>query len=239
MVKADLARKTINEHVSRIRRLFKWGVEHELIPETCWRALHAVSGLKRGRTTAKESKPILPIEDTVVAATLPFLSATITAMVKLQRLTGMRPQEVCQIRPGDIDRTTETWRYTPQVHKTQHRGRERVIMIGPKAQEVLLPFLERPDDVFCFSPRETEDKRRELQHLARSTPIGYGNAPGTNRKRSPKRLPGACYSTGSYHKAIKRACEAAGIERWAPNRLRHSFATQVRAEAGIESARIL
>ena len=35
------------------------------------------------------------------------------------------------------------------------------------------------------------------------------------------------------------ACEKAGIPSWAPNRIRHSFATSARKEYGIEVASVL
>ncbi len=38
---------------------------------------------------------------------------------------------------------------------------------------------------------------------------------------------------------FKRACEKAGVECWAPNRLRHSAATDIRKRFGLEAAQIL
>ena len=64
-------------------------------------------------------------------------------LVRIHRLTGMRPAEVCQLRPCDIDRTDEVWTYRPESHKNQHRGRDRVVPLGPKAQAVLLKYLVR------------------------------------------------------------------------------------------------
>ena len=39
MIQADLSRRTINDHVARIKRMFKWAVAQELIPAT---SLHAL-----------------------------------------------------------------------------------------------------------------------------------------------------------------------------------------------------
>ena len=64
-------RKYINENVSRIRRMFKWGVENEVVPVTVYQALQAVDGLKKGRSLARESRPVFPVRDEVVTATLP------------------------------------------------------------------------------------------------------------------------------------------------------------------------
>ena len=48
---------------------------------------------------------------------------------------------------------------------------------------------------------------------------------------------------GSLHiglvRAIHRACDKAGIDRWGPNRLRHAAATEVRKEFGLEGAQII
>jgi site-specific recombinase XerD len=43
----------------------------------------------------------------------------------------------------------------------------------------------------------------------------------------------------SYAKAVERACIKAKVEIWRPNRLRHTMATHVRAQAGLEAAQIL
>jgi integrase len=46
------------------------------------------------------------------------------------------------------------------------------------------------------------------------------------------------WPTQTYHFEIKKACAAAGIPAWAPNRLRHAFATRARQHSGIEAARV-
>jgi integrase len=47
---------------------------------------------------------------------------------------------------------------------------------------------------------------------------------------------GMPYSTMSYARAIRRACDRAGIAPWGPNRLRHAAATTIRATCGLEAA---
>lgn len=55
MINRDLCRATINQNIGKIRRMFKWGVENELVPETIHRALITVVGLRKGRTRAREN----------------------------------------------------------------------------------------------------------------------------------------------------------------------------------------
>ncbi len=62
-------------------------------------------------------------------------------MAELQRLTGMRPGEVCQFRFGDVDLTGEVWVYRPIQHKTRHRGKTRTIHLGRRAQAIITAFL--------------------------------------------------------------------------------------------------
>ncbi|HUE71263.1 MAG TPA: site-specific integrase [Pirellulaceae bacterium] len=209
LIERGLSRRTINRYSDRIKRIFKWAVSEQLIQPAVYQALSTVGGLRYGRSAAREIEPVRPVACATVAATLPHLPAVVADMVRLQRLTGCRPGEICILRPGDVDSTGEIWLYRPARHKTAHRGKERVIPLGPKAQAVLRPYLLRPADAFCFSPGDSERKRRQARHDARKTPIAQGNMPGTNRKRSPQRKAGERYNSTSYARAIVRGCEAA------------------------------
>lgn len=210
MVDDGLSRRYVNDHVDRIRRMYKWGVGEELVPVTVYEALRAVPALQVGRTEARETTPVQPVADTVVEQTLPHLPEVVARMVKFQRLTGCRPGEVCNLRRCELDMSDEAvWRYVPQSHKTQHHGKQRVIMIGGRAQEVLQPVLARGQEMHCFRPIDSEAKRRAEMTAKRKTPASCGNAVGTNRKPKPRRQPGEEYSTAEYRKAIWRACDQA------------------------------
>lgn len=233
---AKLSRSTINARIATIRRVFRWAAGEELVPPSIPQALSMVAGLQQGRTDAPEAPRVKPVDSATVAATLPKLSSIVSAMVKLQQVTGMRPAEVCLIRPADIDRSGEVWTFTPMTHKTEQHGHHRIIAIGPRGQEILSPFLERSPQAFCFSPAEAENARRTSNHQKRVTAICCGNRPGSNKKRSPKRTPGDRYTPDSYRRAIARACVLAGIPVWGPNRLRHTAATEIRKRFGLDAA---
>jgi hypothetical protein len=61
MIKEGLSRNTINNSIKRIVRAFKWGVGNEIVKSDMLTALRTVSGLKAGRSNAKESKPVEPV----------------------------------------------------------------------------------------------------------------------------------------------------------------------------------
>jgi uncharacterized protein (TIGR02996 family) len=86
---------------------------------------------------------VKPVPAEHVAATLPHLAPHPRAMAELQLLTGMRPGEAAALRFEEIDRAGDVWLFRPARHKTAHRGKERVIAIGPKARAALVAFLLR------------------------------------------------------------------------------------------------
>ncbi len=141
MIEAKLSRGVINRRIDRVKRSFKWAVSEELISVSVYEALRTVTGLRAGRSAAKESERVMPVEMANVQATLPFLNRHLRAMVELQRYTGMRPGEVCKFSLAEVDRSGEVWLFQLSRHKTTHRGKERVIPLGPKAREVIIAFL--------------------------------------------------------------------------------------------------
>jgi integrase len=248
-IEAGLARRYINQRVGRIVRAWGWAVENELLPAGNWQALLAVKGLQSGRTTAKETAPVKPVSDAVFEATLAEIgSPQVRAMLQLIRLTGARPGEVCIMRTADIDRSATPWEYRPQTHKTAHRGHERVIYIGPRAQAVLADWLRADPEAFLFQPREAAAAVREAAQIAGRSDADRARAAGNKRvadarKRGGKarnsRLPGDRYSPGRLGHAVGRACERAEIKHWHPHQLRHAAATELRREIGIEAARVV
>lgn len=253
LIAQDLCRTEINKRVGRIKRAFKWAVSEELVLASVYHGLLTVVGLRQGRTSVRESKSVKPVPDKDVEATLPFLAPPVRAMVQLQRLTGMRPGEVVQIRSGAIDRSGPVWLYEPENHKNQWRGHHRVVPLGPQAQELLLPFLDRPDDAFLFSPKEAEQWRREHRPASsqtdRKTPIypcelrARERRKQQRRQRQRKRPPRDHYDRDSYRRAIeyglKKARKAGiAIAHWHPHQLRHTRATELRKQFGIEAAQV-
>ena len=156
MIDNGLFRTLINRLINRIRRIFKWGVENELVRSSTLEALRAVAPLKRGRCAVRESDPVKPAPESLITAIESYVSRQVWAMIQVQLLTAMRPGEVIQMRRRDIDTTGAVWLYRPESHKTEHHGIERSIYLGPQAQKFVMPFLNRADDDYLFSPLEAD-----------------------------------------------------------------------------------
>lgn len=231
-----LSRYYVNSQMRRLTRIIKWAVGQGIIPPAVHQAILCVEPLKRGRTTAPEAEPVKPVDASTVDATCQHLPLVVADMVKLQLLLGCRPGEVCALKPKDVDRTKEIWEIRLADHKTAWRGKERLIFCGPKAQRILAKYLLRGADEFCFSPAEATEQRLRVKNESRKTPPSCGNVRGSNVKVRPRKSPGTSYTSGTYARAIRYGCIAAKVIPWAPNRLRHSRATEVRARFGLEAA---
>ena len=153
MIEHGWTRKSINRQIVRVRQIFTWAVSREIIPATNLEALRAVKGLREGRSKAKEKPPIQSVSDSVIQATLPHLSPLVADIVRVHRLIGCRPDEVCGMRPADINRSGVVWFYSPAHHKNTWRGKNRCIAVGPRAQAILKRYLFGD---WCF---ESQDKK--------------------------------------------------------------------------------
>jgi integrase len=212
MIEKGWSRTYINAQVGRIRRMFRWAAEEELLPASVYQNLRAVTGLRLGKTTARETRKVKPVSAERVNATLPHLPLVVRAMVCLQQLTGCRPAEVCLIRPLDLDMSNPAcWVYQPPRHKTQHHDMSRHVLIGPKAQEVLRPYLGTRLDVYCFSPAASEALRSDQRRQQRQTPMTPSQQEREMKARRKRRLRGPRdhYDTTSYRNAILRASDRA------------------------------
>ena len=242
-IEKGYARQTVNRYVCTIKQAFKHGVKFGWVDAQINYALQAVDNLKKDRTPAPEYRIIQPISDEIVEKTLPFLPPIVADMVRIQRLIGGRPQDVRNMRSCDIDQTGDVWAYRPFTHKTEHKGKTRVVAVGPKAQAILMPYLIEKrgnPESFLFSPQDTirlhnVEKRRKRKTLNKKGQV----QPSQQNRSNPNafKKPGEQYTKDSYAQAIERACERAGIPHWTPNQLRHTAGTQTTANVSLEAAK--
>jgi integrase len=251
-VDEGLARKTVNEYTAAVRRAFYWAVENELLPGDRGYALWKVKPLGKGK--ARDTAPIAPVSDETVDATLPHLPPMVADMVRFQRLTGCRPGEVCAITREEVRRLAqaqrgkksrtraqslfpelplpaaelEVWEFHPKQHKMSHKGRPRVVMIGPKARDILRPYLAAAGDGRCFPYTPAAYRRAIARACERAfkMPEGLRQFPG---KLSPAEV--------AKLRAEARAWRDEHV--WHPNQLRHSTATEIRARFGLEGSQVV
>jgi hypothetical protein len=150
------------------------------------------------------------------------------------------------------------WLYRPAHHKTRHKGKQRVVAIGPKGQAVIKPFLKLNTQAYLFSPRDALAALRARQRAQRKTKVQPSQR--GRKKQKPQKEPGERYHTTSYAHAVVKAvlaankaqscetckplksrdrcdkCKGAAIPHWHPHQVRHTHATEVRRRFGLEAA---
>lgn len=222
----QLSISTINAIITRLKRMFKKGVEWEFVPAATWQALSCVANLSwRTAPNLRDTAPIKPVDIEHVRAVMPYLKPKFQLMLETHLQTGMRITELCSMRWREISKYNEAlYAYKPTEHKTKHRGVDKVI----------------------FLRAELVERMRELPRRGASAEndfvfISWG------RGKSKKYL-GQVYPTG-YRTAINRGirfCNAAlreqgekEIPAWCPLQIRHSVATLIRQLHGLEAAQAM
>ena len=198
-----------------------------------------MQGITKGKTEVRENDPVLPVDQSTIDATLPHMPPIVADMVQLQRLSGMRPEEVCMIRPVDIDRSGDVWSYVPRTHKMEHKDRQRKIYFGPQAQAILTPYLLRGEDQVCFVPKrkgaDEYSTRSYRDAIHRAGDITFPT-PSPLAKRPKETL--AKWNERLTDNQKKEIAEWQSQHRWSPNQLRHAAATEIRKRFGLEAAQV-
>ena len=235
LVRSGVSRTTVNARLWRVKFMLSWALDEALISAAVKAELTQVKGVKRGRSAAPERPPVRPVDDATIERTVEKMMPSTADMVRVHRLTGMRPCEICAMSWEQIDtgRTPWVYRVPKEANKNDWRGelgRPRVVCIGPKARAIL----ERHrGGGAVFSPRLAMEEYLQARRAERKTPF-YGKADPD--AHVPRKF-GERWTTDSYTGTIAAACRRAGIAPWGANRLRHAFGTEVRRAFGLEAAR--
>jgi integrase len=185
-------------------------------------------------------------------------------MVRLQLASAMRPGELVIMRACDLNMLGPVWEYRPGSHKGEHHDISKVIMLGPRAQEIIRPFLSLDIAGYLFSPKRAVEEQAVERRAERKTKLWPSHVEHQAKKRETRgRKPlHDHYDVNAYRRAIARACDRAfphptlsaiprrkltadqraelkawrKSHRWHPHQLRHSTATLIRRQFGIEAA---
>ena len=221
LVRRGLRRVTVNCYMERVKRMWSWALDEGYVTASKKAELTQVKYLKAHRSDAPESDPVMPVSDADVEATLALLAQNVADMARVQRFTGMRPNEICLMSWADIDTSSEPWVYRPPYHKTAWRGHVRAVLIGKRARSIMEKYRRFPVPFSPVSAIETEA----------ANPSG--------RKRGLPDKITERWDAPLYASALRWAAKSAGISPWSPNQLRHAFATEVRRKYGIYTAAAL
>ena len=74
MIDGGWSRNYVNACTGCIKRLWKWAVSEELVAAEIFQRVNTVEGLRKGRSKAKETKPIRPVAWSEVKLALPHVS---------------------------------------------------------------------------------------------------------------------------------------------------------------------
>ena len=263
----NLSRGTVNEYVSIIVRAFGFGAEHHFVRREQHLDLQSLPALRKGRPPApgiaapKDHRPIEPPSRSSVRRIRRHLGLDVRIMLDLQLLTGMRPNEVCGMRPCHLRRgpNANVLLYIcPASHnKTDHveDSHAKHIWLGPRCIKLLKMLWPKGEDEPFFSPARSEARRRELLAANRSTPHypSHSKTARTGRRREAGILPqslGEMYTASTYRKACVRAGErllaadvAAGVrpaerfQPFTPYQIRHLRGTIIAEREGLKVAR--
>lgn len=236
-VDGDLSRPYVNRLVNLVKRMFAYAVSEELVEVETYQRLRTVEALRFGATDAREPEERKPVALADVRATAAELSPVLRDMLRVLLGTGMRPSEVCRMRPCDIDRTGDVWFYRPKRHKTAGKGKVKAVPLVSDAKEAVTNYLNRPANSYLFSPAESMAWYRAKQRSERKSKVQPSQI---DRKGSdPKKQPGECFDSHSFRQSIQRAAKRAGVKPWVPYQVRHAVASEVRQALGLEASQAL
>ena len=242
-------RRGINDTLKWVKKILKWGVGRNILKiETLIGIENELKLLRIGEKGVKDNIRRKRITEEEFKKVISVSTSVIGDMLRLVWNTGMRPYEICEMRPLDILRDDpECWIYIPSrdyspvgKHKTVRYGKVKVIPLAGECIDILSKRIDDFDSKeYIFSPKDSVAEYRQTKRKNRKTPLSCGNRPGSNRKDNPKKKPGHMYTNSSFAQACKRACKRAGVEEFVPYDLRRTVATKTRAELGKEAARTL
>ena len=223
-------RDVLNRHTRRIISLFKWGVWKELCKESTWQRLTVIPPYKKGEPGTFEGRKRKPVPDDILIRTIKYAVPTEAAMIKVHRLTGARPGEICNLTVGAVD--LQGGKILLTEHKTKAHVGEREVDLRPEAREIIAPYLvgKKPNDA-VFSPRQVMAERFAEKRANRNTKITPSQAERERqRAETPKSRVGESYNPKSYYRMVERLIARAnkageGIPPWFPYMIRHATAT--------------
>lgn len=247
-----LSRNYVNGMVVLIKDLFRWGAEVEIVPQGVYGALLTVKPFGMGKG-GREGAKVKPADISDIDAVLELATPIMRGILELQLLTGARIGEICQLRAIDIDTRGRVWKFTPEHHKTEKKGFSRVVLIGPRGQEIVKRFLKPDLHAYLFTPAEGHRNRVFVQERNGKPFLQQRHYSGTSRCTSGNfreryYADAICSQLVSLVKRADALAHARNpkappevplVRRWHTHQLRHLRATYLRSKYGIDVAQVV
>jgi integrase len=205
-----LTRSGVKQRLCYLRHFFRWAVSKEYATGDILDIIRAHKIPETNLMTLSAGTTKRSVSDDEFRETLARVSPPYDTILRLLRLTGARPSEICGMRPVDIEQLADdAWIYRPESHKTKRLGKHRVIVFEAKCIELLRGHLvgKNPEElIFRLGTRRSGSK-----------PSYTANTMGLDRH-------------------VRGVQDKHGLRRWAPYDLRRTMATKVTGVIGKEAA---
>ena len=217
MLAGRWCRSVGNRQFQRVKAMLRWGVSVELVNSAVYEAARTVHGLPAGRrpsdgSAPRESEGVGLVSLEVASAAWERASPIVEAISRLQWLTGARSGEIVGLRGVRLQMGEQEWIATIPGHKSAHRGKRRVLVFGPRAQEILRPYLKADLTALIF-------------------PITVGGYRRAIARACDRAWPAPADLDDAARKQWRKD------HRWHPHQLRHTRATEIAAKYGKQAAR--
>lgn len=143
-----------NRTLALLRKLFNFALERDLVPGNPTAGI-TMPGQEQSRQralhTADELRAFWNLTDPAAG----YLRARIAAALRFMLLSGARSNEVCDLRPGEIDMTARTWTLPAERSKN---GRAHLLPLTDDMVEIIASQLQGERPLFWTSTAMLEPR---------------------------------------------------------------------------------
>ena len=221
----SLTTTTLRKYFGDVRTFVSFGVGRGLMPLSCKIAIDALPNITTSEYPQLKDPVVREAADVDdVRQTMLHLNYMIQTMVMVSMATGMRPMELCNLRWTEIDRSGKLWEFIPANHKTEKKGKSRIVYFRPEVQTLLRRWQSsRPlkGNDYLFTGRESWILGR-LKMLGEKTTMQEMIDASAGKHFTEDGV-----RTRVFRQAITNGCKRAGVPRWTPYQMRHFYATEM------------
>lgn len=154
-----LARTTVNAYIRRIKRMFRWGAKHRHISRESLTLIQEASPIPPGRQGVRETQGRSAISYDELTPVVDAAAPMIADMLMFLWHTCCRPSAMFRATPRQFYRDQDGTVIWKPRHKLMWKEKKLFVPLGPKAEAILLKYIDRPQDSRLFQPLELSTSR--------------------------------------------------------------------------------